>query len=241
MLTQFESAHNIGDNYGARIRGYVCPPQDGSYTFEIAGDDDCQLWLSTDDNVANKTLIASVTGWTNPGEWTKYASQQAAPVTLLAGQRYYIEALHHEIGVGDFVAVGWTLPGGTVEAPIAGAHLLPFGTAADLIGDQSASAQSARLLATDGGADPAAPGLTIYPNPFTSQASIGFVLPQAGRATLEIYDVQNRLVRRLFTGVAAASERRQFTLAGSELAVGMYFVRLVTSSQVFTQKLVRVN
>ncbi|RZK86654.1 MAG: T9SS type A sorting domain-containing protein, partial [Hymenobacter sp.] len=88
---------------------------------------------------------------------------------------------------------------------------------------------------------PTATGLTIYPNPFTSQASIGFVLPQAGRATLEIYDVQNRLVQRLFAGSAPAGERRQFTLAGSDLAVGMYLVRLVTSSQVYTQKLVRVN
>ena len=242
VLTQLESAHNVGDNYGARIRGYVCPPQDGSYTFEIAGDDHCQLWLSPDDNADNKVLIASVTGWTNPGEWTKYASQQAAPVPLLAGHRYYIEALHLEMGGGDFVAVGWTLPGGTTEAPIAGAHLLPFGpAAASLPGSQPASAQSARTLATADGVDPAAPGLTIYPNPFTSQASIGFVLPQAGRATLEIYDVQNRLVQRLFAGPAAAGERQQFTLAGSELAVGMYFVRLVTSGQVYTQKLVRVN
>ncbi|GAB3637005.1 hypothetical protein GCM10027422_25950 [Hymenobacter arcticus] len=241
LLTQFESAHNIGDNYGARIRGYVCPPQDGSYTFAIAGDDDCQLWLSTDDNAANKMLIANVNGWTNPGEWTKYASQQSAPVQLLAGRRYYIEALHLEMGGGDFVAVGWTLPGGTVEAPIAGAHLLPFGTAASLLGGQEASAQSARTLATNDAADPAATGLILYPNPFTGQASIGFVLPQAGRATLEIYDVQNRLVRRLFAGSAAAGERRQFTLAGSELAVGMYLVRLVTGSQVYTRKLVRVN
>ena len=244
VLTQFESAHNIGDNYGARIRGYVCPPQDGSYTFEIAGDDACQLWLSTDDNPANKALVASVTGWTNPGEWTKYATQQSAPVTLLAGHRYYLEALHLEMGGGDFVAVGWTLPGGTVEAPIAGAHLLPFGTAATLLDDQVASAQSAqsaRTLATDEGTGPSASGLTIYPNPFVSQTSIGFVLPQAGRATLEIYDVQNRLVRRLYAGPAAAGERRQFTLAGSGLAVGMYLVRLVTSSAVFTQKLVRVE
>jgi endoglucanase len=242
VLTQFESTHNIGDNYGARIRGYVCPPQDGSYTFAIAGDDDCQLWLSTDDNASNKVLIASISGWTNPGEWTKYASQQAAPVTLLAGHRYYIEALHLEMGGGDFVAVGWTLPGGTVEAPIAGAHLIPFGTAAGRpSNDQPASAPSARALASTDATDPTAPGLTIYPNPFTSQASIGFLLPQAGRATLEIYDVQNRLVQRLFAGSAAAGERRQFTLAGSDLPVGMYLVRLVTSSQVFTQRLVRVD
>lgn len=243
VLTQFESAHGIGDNYGARIRGYVCPPQDGSYVFRIAGDDYCQLWLSADDNPDKKVLIASVNGWTNVGEWDKYASQQSAPVALLAGHRYYIEALHKENDGGDFVAAAWTLPGGQVEAPIAGEHLIPFGTPASLASAQTASAKAARAAATEAAtaAGPVATGLTVYPNPFSGQASIEFALPEAGSATLEIYDIQNRLVRRLFSGTAEAGERRQFTLSGSGLPTGVYLVRLVTSTQVFTQKLVRVD
>ena len=241
VLTKFESALNIGDHYGARIRGYICPPQDGNYTFQIAGDDDCQLWLSTDDNVGNKVLIANINGWTNYGEWTKYSSQRSVPVALLAGHRYYVEALHKENDGGDFVAVAWTLPNGTVEAPIAGAHLLPFGTGASLAGARAASAQSARALAADEATGAAAPGLSVYPNPFTAQTTLEFTLPQAGPATLEVYDVQNRLVRRLFAGSAEAGERRQFALDGPSLPVGVYLVRLVTASQVYTQKLVRVD
>ena len=241
VLTKFESAQNIGDHYGARIRGYVCPPQDGNYVFQLAGDDDCQLWLSTDDNAGNKRLIASVSGYTNYGEWSKYTSQHSAPVALLAGHRYYVEALHKENEGGDFVAVGWALPDGTVEAPIAGTHLLPFSTGSSLAGARAASAQSARALATDDATGAAAPGLSVYPNPFTAQTTLEFVLPQAGPATLEVYDVQNRLVRRLFAGAAEAGERRQFTLDGPSLPVGVYLVRLVTASQVYTQKLVRVD
>lgn len=43
ILTQLEAGRNIGYFYGARIRGYLCPPQSGSYVFRLAGDDYCQL------------------------------------------------------------------------------------------------------------------------------------------------------------------------------------------------------
>lgn len=240
-LTKFESAINIGDNYGARIRGYICPPQDGSYVFQIAGDDDCQLWLSTDNNPDNKRLIASLNGWTDYGEWSKYASQHSVTITLQAGRRYYVEAMHKENDGGDFVSVGWTLPDGTVEAPIAGSHLIPFGTPASQATARTAATQDAFALAVDEAAGATKPGLSVYPNPFTNQTTLEFALPQAGPATLELYDVQNRLVRRLFAGSADAGERRQFSLAGAGLPVGVYLVRLVTSGQVYTQKLVRVD
>ena len=59
-LSVFESPSNVGDNYGARIRGYLCVPADGAYTFWIASNDKSQLWLSTDSSPAHKVLIASV-------------------------------------------------------------------------------------------------------------------------------------------------------------------------------------
>jgi endoglucanase len=239
-LTKLESARNIGDFYGARIRGYICPPQDGSYTFNIAGDDACQLYLSSDENPGNKKLIANVNGYTSYGEWNKYSSQQSGAVTLQAGHRYYVEVQHVEMTGDDFVSVAWTLPDGTMEAPVAGAHLIPFGLSATTAFPQTASVQSAQALPADA-ASPATPGLSVYPNPFTSQTTLEFALPQAGPATLEVYDVQNRLVRRLFSGSAEAGERRQFSLDGPSLPVGVYLVRLVTSSKVYTQKLVRVD
>jgi hypothetical protein len=122
----FEAPTNFGDNYGTRMRGYVHAPVSGSYTFWIAGDDNCELWLSTDTNPANKRRIASVAVWTSPREWTKYPSQQSAAITLAAGQVYYIEALHKEGGGLDNLAVGWQLPGGILERPIVGYRLSPF-------------------------------------------------------------------------------------------------------------------
>jgi uncharacterized repeat protein (TIGR01451 family) len=125
-LTSFEIPVNNADNYGTRVRGYVCPPVTGQYRFWIASDDNGELWLSTSSNPANKQLIASVASWTNSQEWTKFASQQSALITLTAGQLYYIEALQKEGTGGDNLAVGWQLPGGTLERPIPGIRLLPF-------------------------------------------------------------------------------------------------------------------
>ncbi len=43
---------NWGDNYGQRLRAYIIAPETGDYTFWIAGDDYCELSLSTDSSKA---------------------------------------------------------------------------------------------------------------------------------------------------------------------------------------------
>ena len=126
QLSVFEAPQNLADNYGQRIRGYICPPLTGNYIFWIASDDNSELWLSSNDNPVNKIKIASVTGWTSSREWTKYPSQQSVPISLIAGQKYYIEALHKEGSQGDNCAVGWQLPNGALERPIIGSRLSPF-------------------------------------------------------------------------------------------------------------------
>jgi hypothetical protein len=125
-LSSFEAPTNAGDNYGARVRAYVIAPQSGNYTFWIASDDDSQLQLATNDSPVTKRLIASVSGFTNPQEWGKYPSQKSDIVTLQAGQKYYVEALHKEGTNGDHLAVGWQLPNGSIERPIPGAYLAPY-------------------------------------------------------------------------------------------------------------------
>ncbi|MGB8170773.1 MAG: putative Ig domain-containing protein [Chthoniobacteraceae bacterium] len=110
-VTTFEAPTNVADNYGQRIRGYIYAPLTGQYRFYLASDDNGQLSLSTDASPANARVIASVPDWTNAREWTKFPAQTSAPITLQAGQRYYIEALMKEGGGGDNLAVGWTIPG----------------------------------------------------------------------------------------------------------------------------------
>jgi len=137
-LTSLEAPTSFGTNYGTRLRGYLYAPTTGSYTFWIASDDSSELWLSTDENPANKGTqpIAYVTGSTTARQWTKYTSQQSAAIALTAGQRYYVEILHKQGGGGDNLAVRWQLPGGAWEtsdqnAPIPGIRLQPYGELPD--------------------------------------------------------------------------------------------------------------
>ncbi len=153
QLTSFEAPTNIAENYGQRIRGYICPPASGNYTFWIAGDDNSELYLSTDDNPANKRRIASVPGSTGARIWNKYSSQQSSVIALQAGKRYYIEALQKEGVGGDNLAVGWQLPNGTLERPIQGSRLSPFSTSTARVASDAPINEFNNL------------SMEVYPNP----------------------------------------------------------------------------
>ena len=125
QLNTLEGPTNWADSYGARISGYLYPPQTGSYTFWIASDANSQLWLSTDGDPENAALIANVPGFTSPRQWNKYSQQQSSPISLTAGRKYYIEVLHKEDTGNDNVAVAWQGPGITPRQIIYGTYLSP--------------------------------------------------------------------------------------------------------------------
>ena len=127
-LPSFEAPTNWADNYGTRLRGYITASVSGSYTFWIASDDNSELWLSSNDNPANKVRIASVPEYTDSRQWNKFPTQKSAAISLIAGQRYYVEALEKDGGGGDNLAVGWA-QSTTATAPsevIPGSALSPF-------------------------------------------------------------------------------------------------------------------
>ena len=123
-LTSFDSADR-GDNYGGRLHGWLHVPVAGDYTFWVAGDDQTELWLSTDDDPANAVLIASVPDYTGAHQWEKYPSQQSQPITLQA-DRYYIMALWKEGEGGDNCSAAWQGPGIPTRVVIAGTYMKPF-------------------------------------------------------------------------------------------------------------------
>jgi len=131
LLTSMEGPTNLADYFGARIAGYICAPATGSYTFWIAGNNNCELWLSTDDLSANVRKIAYHTDFTNSREWNKYATQKSAVINLIQGKSYYVEVLQKEATYEDNLAVGWIKPGQTGTVPseiIPGSVLSPLGT-----------------------------------------------------------------------------------------------------------------
>ncbi|MGI4736276.1 MAG: T9SS type A sorting domain-containing protein, partial [Janthinobacterium lividum] len=159
--------------------------------------------------------------------------------------RYYVEVLHKEGDGGDFVSVGWTLPDGTAELPIAGSRLMPFVAGSSLVGTQTASASATALVAKTKAENDATlltdNVLDTYPNPFTDQTTVEFTLLTAGPAKLSVYDTRNQLVRLVYNGQAEAGVRKQFTLSGAGLPPGVYLLQLVTGTNVITKKLLRAD
>ena len=109
--TLLEGPTNYLDNYGSRLSGWLVPPVTGDYTFWIATDDAGEFWLSTDAEESNKVQACFITGWAGSRDWTKFASQQSAPISLVAGQAYYYEALQKEGAGGDNLAIAWQYTG----------------------------------------------------------------------------------------------------------------------------------
>jgi hypothetical protein len=122
FIAKLETPTNFKDNYGQRLRGYILPPASGSYSFWIASDDASQLYLSTDDDSANKRMIASVNTYTGSHGYTKEPNQHSSVIQLESGQPYYFEVLHKEGGGGDLLSVAWDGPG-IARTEIAGAFL----------------------------------------------------------------------------------------------------------------------
>lgn len=110
-LSRLEVAPNRADSYGSLVRGYIEPPANGLYRFYVAGDDETRFLLSSGQAASEAKVIASVPGWTAPGEYTKYSSQASAYIELVAGKRYYFELLHKEGTGGDNFSVAWEGPG----------------------------------------------------------------------------------------------------------------------------------
>ncbi len=121
VYTNFEAPINTGMTYyGQRMRAFVVPPVTGNYTFWIASDDSSQLFLSTDENPTDKTLIAQVIGGSGAQTWNTQANQQSVPITLQAGCRYYLEAIMQQSTGSDDLEVRWQLPNGAIEEPMTG-------------------------------------------------------------------------------------------------------------------------
>ena len=110
-LTRLQSLENRAESYGAMIRGFIVPPTTGEYRFFVSGDDETQLWLSTDESSENATKIASVPSWSYPENYNQFSSQASGVKVLDAGQKYYFQVLFKE-GVGDdHFSIAWEGPG----------------------------------------------------------------------------------------------------------------------------------
>ena len=171
------------------MSGYLIAPTTGNYTFHVAGDDFCQLWLSPTASEFAKQKIASLDGWANVQEWGVSPAQTSPPVALVAGQKYYIEALMKEAGGGDHLEIGWKTPGSTAIAIIPGTALESYAyDAQDPDGDHMPStweiangldpAVHDATLDPDGDAIPNSLEYTNSSDPHTKNSMVGALLQE---------------------------------------------------------------
>jgi glucose/arabinose dehydrogenase len=126
LIESLDAPRSGAPDTGHRIRGYLHPRVSGRYQFWIASDDASELYLSSDDNPMNKTLIASVPEWTPLQVWDKFPQQASVLIELEKGRRYYVEALHKQGDQKENLSVAWQPPGGVREI-VGGAYLSPWG------------------------------------------------------------------------------------------------------------------
>ncbi len=117
------SLTNLAAGTGVRVRAVVTPTVTGAYTFAVAGGNNAALWLSTDASGFNKQAIAWQFETSTVQQWTKFASQQSAPITLTAGVAYYLEAQVMSNLAGGHLEIGWKPPGSTTMSLIPIAQL----------------------------------------------------------------------------------------------------------------------
>jgi hypothetical protein len=91
LLSELEAPSNWNDNYGSRMSGWLVPPVTADYVFWIASDDNGELWLSSDDDPANKVLVCRQPFAASSRWWDKYPEQKSGSISLVAGRTYYYE------------------------------------------------------------------------------------------------------------------------------------------------------
>ncbi|HUC81403.1 MAG TPA: PA14 domain-containing protein [Flavisolibacter sp.] len=239
-VTSFESPSNAGNNFGERIRGFICPPQTGNYTFYIAGDDATELWLSSTDVPSGRKKIAYNLSWTGFREWNRFPSQKSAAVYLEAGKKYYIEALHKEGAGDDHLSVAWQLPDGTMEAPINGSRLSPIEV--DVLTDKGGARTAASPLQESkpevAQEDPV--GVEVFPNPFSQRTRVQVTAPQTGSVKVTVCDLNGRVVKTVFNGLLKKGETKHLAIDGASLPAGVYVVRTVSGATVSSMRIVKL-
>lgn len=244
QLNFFEGPRDLRERYGSRIRGYICAPQTGNYTFWIAGDDATELWLSTNDQPSNKAKIAYSLSWTNYRDWNRFSTQKSVSVYLQSGTKYYIEALQKEGDGGDHLSVAWQLPDGTTEAPIAGSRLSPYvNEDSDDDNDNNKQLNTRTAVVAEKTADQhLSLNETIvksFPNPFTNQTTVEVTPAVTGIASVDGYDVSGRIISKLFNGTMQKGVSKQFQLQGKNLPSGIYFIRVAFAESVINYKVIK--
>jgi len=80
----------------------------------------------------------------------------------------------------------------------------------------------------------------IYPNPFNPSATISFDIPDVSSVALNVYDVKGALVETLLQDNMKPG-KRHYNWEPQGLSSGVYFMKLTTANQTYTQKVTYIK
>ena len=78
----------------------------------------------------------------------------------------------------------------------------------------------------------------IYPNPSRGLTTVEFISQFDMPVTLEIYNVVDKNTARLFAGAAKAGLVNKVDFDGSDMHSGIYFIRLISGTEIFLEKFI---
>lgn len=148
--------------------------------------------------------------------------------------------LHHSIDLHDTFSAGDTLLF-SFEL-VSDANLNYWGWAVDNLVIRQGTPTAVESLELPGQVEL----LQNYPNPFSSQTSISFTLPETAPVSVDVYDLTGREVATLLPSTLTASGRHALEWDGTSsggvpVASGIYLVRLRVDERWFTKPMVVVR
>ena len=80
----------------------------------------------------------------------------------------------------------------------------------------------------------------VYPNPFNPSATVSFDIPDVSPVALNVYDVKGALVETLLQENMKPG-KHHYNWEPQGLSSGVYFMKLTTAKQTFTQKVTYIK
>ena len=222
------NAHGLYGIYNARMYMWFGDPAMDIWTFDTEGEPG-ELVISAPSNIlsGNQDITITVSDGASPVE--------GASVTITdgvdyegSGMTFYEEGITNSSGQ---VTINITAPeSGTIHI---GAFLHDYSY--DIIWI---------LIGTgldDSGVTPALSLGMPVPNPITLNTLISFGIPSTGSVQLALYDVSGRMVESILdSSLESGSHSIQWT-PGSQIASGVYFIRLTTEKGTLSRQAVLIR
>jgi hypothetical protein len=80
--------------------------------------------------------------------------------------------------------------------------------------------------------------VTIFPNPFTEEVTIGYELPGPGIVKIVLYDAFGREIKILADNVKQQAGKYSLEMTAADLSAGIYYCKIQTSGYSLTKKLI---